>query len=69
MSAYIQRLIAWAEPGYRFVAETVAELAILALRALRFALRALLAAALFPPWLVVRGTCRLWRAWKKGRDG
>lgn len=59
LKAYMENLLAWAEPYYRFVFETAVELAVLAMRAARRLLRPLLAAILFLPWL-------LWLRHRKG---
>lgn len=66
VTEYIKRLLAWAEPGYRFVLETAAELAVLAFLGLRLVLRCALAAALFLPWLAAMAARRLWTRRKKG---
>lgn len=50
---YIRTIWLWAEPGYRWMLETVGELVILAGRGCRWLERLLLALLLFLPWLVV----------------
>ena len=50
---YIRTIWLWAEPGYRWMLETVGELVILAGRGYRWLGRLLLALLLFLPWLVV----------------
>lgn len=69
MRDYLERLMEWAEPKYRFVLETACELAVLVWRGLGWLLRAALAVLFFPPWLAVRAARRGIRALRGLRGG
>lgn len=68
MKRYFAALLDWAEPGYRYVSETAAELAVLAARGVRLLFRLILAALLFPPWLLHRAVLWARNRARKGRD-